>query len=79
MHILNNSCVAELHPKRVAQPAKLLSDVIGSLAYFIQEDTCPNSEQMSRIFAQILGTYPQAHSLNHFLNKSGYFVCPQVH
>ncbi len=38
MCILNDSRVAEVHSEGVAHPAKSLSDVVGALASFVQED-----------------------------------------
>jgi hypothetical protein len=63
MPILNDSCVAKIHAKRVTQPVKSLADVVGALACFVKKDTCPNLEQVSRALAQVLGSCPNAHFL----------------
>jgi hypothetical protein len=44
MHVLNEPCVTKIHAKGVTQPAKLLADVVGALACFVQKDASPNPE-----------------------------------
>ncbi len=79
MHILNDSHVANIHAKGVTQPAKLLADVVGPLAYFVQKDTCLNLEQVSVILFQVLSTYHGVHFLDPLLNKSSHSISHHVH
>jgi hypothetical protein len=74
MHVLNDSCVAKIHAKGIAKPAKLLADVVRALACFVQNDPCPSLEQVSRILVQVLGTYPRAHFLDCLLNKRSHSI-----
>ncbi len=68
MCVLNDSCVAKIHVKGVTQPAKLLADLVGALACYVCKGACPNSEQVSRVLDQVLGTYPGTHFLDRLLN-----------
>ena len=40
---LNDSYITEVHLEGVAHPVKLLLNVAGALACFVQEDTSPDS------------------------------------
>jgi hypothetical protein len=79
MCILNDSCVAEVHSEGVTNPAKLLLDVVRALACFVQEDTCPDLQRVSGIFAEVFVANPWAYLLDRLSNESGYSACCQVH
>jgi hypothetical protein len=42
---------------------KLLTNVVGVLACFVQKDTCLKLEQVSGLLPQVLSTYPGAYFL----------------
>jgi hypothetical protein len=72
VYVLDDSCVTEIHAKRVSHPVEAFSDIVGAFSGFIQEHTCPNSQGMGRILVPVSGGDAVLFLLYRFSDEGSY-------